>query len=257
MKACLIQMNSTTDVAANLDQARSLIERAVAAERPDLVVLPENMNWCGGTVADRLAAGERFPDGPAYQLCRDMAREHGMFVHSGSILETVGDGQHNRNTTVVFDREGGELARYSKIHMFDITTPDGTEYRESASNAAGRDVVTVDLDGITVGLAICYDLRFGELFIALANKGAEAIILPAAFTLQTGKDHWEVLCRARAIETQTWFLACGQHGTYPGPIGRPLATYGHSLIVDPWGHVVAMASDGFGDTAATFDPGAV
>ena len=160
------------------------------------------------------------------------------------------------NTTVVFDRDGGEVARYRKIHMFDIETPDGVSYRESASFKPGDAVVTYDCEGTTVGCAICYDLRFPYLFQALVEAGAAVIALPSAFTLQTGKDHWEVLCRARAIEAQSYFVAPAQTG--PHQVGNETRhTYGHSLVVDPWGHVTARASDGAGFVSARLDPARV
>ena len=151
---------------------------------------------------------------------------------------------------MVFDRDGRELARYRKLHLFDITTPDGKEYRESATFARGARVVTFDALGTRFGLSICYDLRFAELYLELAKAGAKVILVPAAFTLQTGKDHWEVLLRARAIETQTYVLAPAQWGRYANG-GR--ANYGHSLIADPWGHVIAKAQDKVGYIAARLD----
>jgi nitrilase len=153
---------------------------------------------------------------------------------------------------VAFDRSGAEVARYRKIHMFDVTTPDGQDYRESATMLPGDAVVTYVCEGVTVGCAICYDLRFPALFQALAARGAQLIALPSAFTLQTGKDHWDVLCRARAIETQTYFAAAAQTGQFRQ--GREMrATYGHSLVADPWGLVIAKASDGPGFVTARAD----
>ena len=160
------------------------------------------------------------------------------------------------NTTLVFDRTGREIARYRKIHLFDITAPDGTEYKESAAIKPGEAVVTYDCEGVTVGCAICYDLRFPALFQALAAKGATMIALPAAFTLQTGKDHWDVLCRARAIETETYFCAAAQTGAFQQG-NETRHTYGNSLVADPWGLVVARASDGVGVVSARIDPARV
>ena len=255
MKVSLIQMNSGSDKPANLAQARALIERAVADEAPDWIGLPEVWDFIGGSRRDKLAAAEALPGGPAWSLMSELAAKHHVFIHAGSILEQADDGKMH-NTTLVFDRAGHEVARYRKIHMFDITTPDGVSYRESASFTAGDAVVTYDCEGVTVGCAICYDLRFPYLFAALAAKGAQMIALPAAFTMQTGKDHWEVLCRARAIETETYFLAAAQTG--PHTQGNETRhTYGHSLIADPWGHVVAKASDGTGIVSARIDPALV
>ena len=252
MKISLVQMNSVNDKPANLAAATALIERAVAEERPDWIALPECFDFLGGQRADKLAAAEVLGDGPAYTTMRTLAAKHKIFIHAGSMLEKAEGEDRIHNTTVVFDRDGQEVARYRKIHMFDIVTPDGVSYRESASFKPGDAVVTYDCEGVTIGCAICYDLRFPYLFQALVAKGAAMIVLPAAFTLQTGKDHWEVLCRARAIETQTYFCAPAQTG--PHHIGNEARqTYGHSLVVDPWGHVVARASDGPGLVSARAD----
>lgn len=256
MKVTLIQMNSIDDKAANLAMASQLIERAVAEEGPDWVLLPECFDHLGGTRESKFAAAEQLPGGPAYRLMQDLARRHRVHVHAGSILERIDGEDRLGNTTVVFDRSGAEVARYRKIHLFDITTPDGTEYKESASFKPGDAVVTYDCEGIKVGCSICYDLRFPQLFQALADRGAEMIALPAAFTLQTGKDHWEVLCRARAIETETYFCAAAQTGNFTQ--GNQIrSTYGHSLVVDPWGHVTARASDGIGLVTTRIDTGRV
>ncbi len=252
MKISLIQMNSRQAKAANIAAAVELIERAVAEEEPDWVCLPECFDFLGGTRADKQGAAEILGEGPAYRAMRDLARRHGIFIHAGSILERIAGQDLIHNTTIAFDRSGKEVARYRKIHMFDITAPDGTQYHESAAFGPGDAVVTYDCEGLTVGCAICYDLRFPDLFQALVDKGADMIALPAAFTLLTGKDHWEVLCRARAIETETYFCATAQTGTHH--VGSDVrATYGHSLVVDPWGHVTARASDGIGIVSTRID----
>ena len=252
MKLALIQMNSGDDKAANLAQAESLIVRAIADERPDWISLPEVFSFMGGTRADKVAAAEAFPDGAAYRLMQNLARRHGVFIHAGSMLEAIPGEDRLGNTTIAFNRAGDEVARYRKIHMFDVTTPDGQDYRESATMKPGEEVVTYDCEGVTIGCAICYDLRFPALFAALAARGAQVIALPSAFTLATGKDHWDVLCRARAIETQTYLAAAAQTGQFRQ--GKEMrATYGHSLIADPWGLVVAKVSDGIGYTSARVD----
>jgi nitrilase len=253
MKVSIIQMNSISDKAVNIATAEALIERAVKEERPDWVLLPEFFDWAGGSKEDKLKSAETFPGGPAYAMARAQAVKHHIFVHAGSIMEKIEGEDRIHNTSVVFNREGEEIARYRKIHLFDITTPDGTSYKESATVKAGDKVVTYDCEGITVGCSICYDLRFPDLFQALAERGAEIIALPAAFTMQTGKDHWEVLLRARAIETETYVCASAQTGSFT--VGNEQRqTYGHSLVADPWGHVVAKASDGVGVVSARLDP---
>lgn len=256
MRVAVIQMSPVADKEQNIAQARSLIEAAAASEKLDLVVLPEIWTCLGGSRDQKFAAAEALPapgetGGEAYEFLRQMAVENGFHVHGGSIGEL--DGDRLFNTSLVFSPTGEELGRYRKIHLFDIVTPDGQGYRESATYGAGEKVVTVDINGVKAGLAICYDLRFPELFLSLRQQGAELIVLPAAFTLQTGKDHWEVLLRARAIETQCWVVAAACTGMHKEASGEPRYTYGHSLIADPWGHVVAKASDGLGWAVATLN----
>ncbi len=253
MKVTLVQMNSIDDKAVNLANARALIERAVVQEKPDWICLPEVCDFIGGSRADKMAAAEELPGGAAYEMCSALAREHKVFIHAGSILEKIPGEERLYNTSVAFNREGREVARYRKIHMFDITAPDGAKYHESAAFKPGDAVVTYDVEGVKVGCAICYDLRFPYLFQALADKGVDIVALPAAFTLVTGKDHWEVLCRARAIETETYFCAAAQTGAHKAG-HETRFTYGKSLIADPWGHVVAKASDGVGIVSARVDP---
>jgi deaminated glutathione amidase len=256
MRVSVVQMSPTADKTENIAQAGRLIGAAVAAERPDLVALPEIWTCLGGERAQKFAAAEALPEpggtgGAAYEFLRQMAVANGIHVHGGSLGELAGGRLFN--TSLVFAPSGRELARYRKIHLFDITTPDGTGYRESETYGAGEEVVSCDIAGLKVGLAICYDVRFPELFLALRRRQVDLVMLPAAFTLQTGKDHWEVLLRARAIETQTWFAAPACTGPHRGAKGDIRFTYGHSMIVDPWGHVVARASDGLGWASATID----
>jgi deaminated glutathione amidase len=252
MKISLIQMNSTGDKAANIAAAAALVEQAVAEERPDWISLPECFDFLGGDRKAKMAAAETLPDGPAYAAMQAQAKKHHVYIHAGSILEMPPTGERIHNTTVVFDRAGEEIARYRKIHLFDIAAPDGKKYNESAVFAPGSAAVTYRCGDMTVGCSICYDIRFPDLFQALAAKGAEMIALPAAFTLQTGKDHWEVLCRARAIETQAYVCASAQTGAHIAGKERR-QTYGHSLAVDPWGHVIAKASDGVGIVSTRID----
>lgn len=256
MRISVIQMNQGSDKAANLDQVRRLVEAAMASDRPDLVTLPETWTNLGGGRDSRRAAAEALPEpggtgGEAYEALRGLARAHRIHVHGGSIIEDGGEKLFN--TTLVFDPEGREIARYRKIHLFDITGPDGTGYRESALYGAGEGLVTFQAGGITFGCTICYDVRFPEQYLALRRLGAEAIFVPSNFTLQTGKDHWEVLMRARAIESQCWILAAASWGQYEER-GAARSVYGHSLIADPWGHVVAKASDGIGWATARIAP---
>lgn len=246
MKISLIQMNSQPDRDHNLRQALRLMRDAVDRDAPDLIVLPEHFDWSGGTPQQKVDAADALPGGSTYEVLKDFAATHRVWLHAGSLLERIEGRDRIRNTTVVFDAGGTEVGRYRKIHLFDIVAPDGKTYRESETVERGNDLLIYEVNGLRIGCAICYDLRFSRLFDRLVQAGVDVIILPAAFTLQTGKDHWEVLCRARAIEFQVYFVACGQWGPYPGPGGETRQTYGHSLVCDPWGQVIAQASDAVG-----------
>jgi predicted amidohydrolase len=231
-----IQFNPRDDKVANIDKALSLIDQAVSSGAR-LVVLPEVWTYMGDP--DRtLDIAEPIP-GDLTNRLSERARRHGIYIHSGTFAERIEGDDRVRNTSVVFDPGGEIIATYRKIHMFDITIDGVATYQESATAAPGDEIVTFELDGVTIGLATCYDLRFPEIFRILALRGAEAIILPAAFTMVTGKDHWEVLIRARAIENQVYIVAAAQFG--PNLPGK--WCYGRSMIVDPWGTVLATAPD--------------
>lgn len=245
MRVALIQMAPSADRSANILQAQRLVSEAVQAEKPDLVVLPEIWSCLGGSPETKQANAEGFPapggtGGVLYEALRAMAREHKIWVHGGSIgeLATSGSGDKLANTSLIFNPDGEECGRYRKIHLFDVVTPNGDGYRESDNYVPGETVEVVDIDGVPTGLAICYDLRFAELFLALRAADVEMIILPAAFTQQTGEAHWDILVRARAIETQAWVIACGTTGWHVDGQGNRRQTYGHSMIVSPWGDVV-------------------
>ncbi len=247
MRISVVQMNSQNDKPANLARAEELVRSAAAEERPDLVILPEYFAHLSDDPAEMHASGEEIPGGETCRRFSRLAAELEITLHCGSIVERS-NGEFF-NTSIVFGPDGSEIARYRKIHLFDVETPNGVRYRESDQVGRGREIVTYRAGGRVVGAAICYDLRFAELFRALRDRGAEIIVLPAAFTLATGKDHWEVLIRARAIETQTYFAAAAQIGTHP----RGKSCWGHSMIVDPWGSIVAQASDREGHATARCD----
>jgi predicted amidohydrolase len=246
LQVAIVQMSSQDDKTANIAAAIAGIERA-AAGGARLVSLPEVWTYLGPD-AGNAAAAETIP-GPLTDQLGALARDLGIWLHAGSVYERVEGEDRLSNTTVVFDPEGGIAATYRKIHMFDVDLEEATSYRESATIAPGEEIVTVDIDGVTVGLTICYDLRFPELFRILALQGADVIMLPAAFTLATGRDHWEPLIRARAIENQVFMVAAGQVGKHPPGNW----CYGRSMIVDPWGVVVAQASDAPTVISATLD----
>ena len=250
LKVAVIQMNSRDDKAANIDTALCLIDTA-AASGARLVALPEVWTYLGPD-AGNYANAEPIP-GPTTALLAERARRHGIFLHGGSILERAGSDGQLLNTTVVFDPDGNEIGRYSKIHMFDVVLDGAESYKESDTVTPGGEIAVVDVDGWKVGLAICYDLRFPELHRILALRGAEAIVLPAAFTMTTGKDHWETLIRARAIENGVYLVAPAQVGQHPPGNW----CFGRSMMVDPWGTVVATAPDAEGVIVAELDKGRI
>jgi len=241
------QMDSKDDKAENVERALSFVDEA-AASGADLVTFPEMFTFIGANEAAE-ANAEPIP-GPVTDRLADRADDHGIHVHAGSMYEDAETDGKVHNTTVVID-DGGEIqATYRKIHLFDVTIGDEVVTEESATVEAGESVVTVDTDLATLGLTICYDLRFPELYASLSRRGAEVIFVPAAFTLFTGKDHWEPLLRARAIENQAYVVAAGQIGDKPDSVPK----YGKSMVIDPWGSVIARASDQPGMTTADLDP---
>jgi predicted amidohydrolase len=231
LRAAAIQLNSNNDKARNLAAAERLV-RAAAADGAELVALPEKWNLLAG--GEELLAGAEPLDGPTLAAARGWARELGIHLLAGSIAER---GQEKAfNTSVLIGPDGDDLAVYRKIHMFDVDAG-GVAYRESVHEQPGEEIVTAPVGPLTAGLTVCYDLRFPELFRILAVRGARLIAVPSAFTLATGRDHWEVLLRARAIENQVFVLAPNQVGEAP----PHFSSFGHSAIVDPWGVVLATA----------------
>jgi predicted amidohydrolase len=250
MRAAVVQLNVQDDVAANLVRVQHWIAQS-AASGAQLVVLPENFAFMGEE-AEKRSLAERldgaFP-GPILGALLESAAKHGVWIVGGGMPEASGDVARPYNTSVLVDPRGGVASKYRKVHLFDVSLPDGTLYRESAATSAGSEPVTADVLGVRVGMSVCYDLRFPELYRRLVHEGARVITIPAAFTLTTGKDHWHVLLQARAIENQVYVLAAAQHGKHP----RGRQTYGKALIVDPWGEIIAQCSEGEGFAAATLD----
>jgi predicted amidohydrolase len=249
MRAAAIQLNSTSDKARNVAAAERLV-RAAAADGAELAVLPEKWNLLGDSTAIR--EGAEPLDGPAISAARAWARELGIHLVAGSIAERAEGREKAFNTSTLIGPHGELAASYRKIHMFDVDVG-GVAYRESDQEAPGESAVTAALsgalDGVSLGLTVCYDLRFPELYRILAVRGARVFSVPSAFTLHTGKDHWEVLLRARAIENQAFVVAANQIGEAP-PHYR---SYGRSVIVDPWGVVLAQAPDEEGFVSADLD----
>jgi predicted amidohydrolase len=241
------QMTSGPDKQQNLETAVRLVRRA-AALGAKLVGLPENFSFMGPDT-ERAANAEAL-DGPTLSTMAGLARELSLTLLAGSILEAGGPGGRFYNTSVLFGPDGARLAVYRKIHLFDVDINDGATYRESDAIAPGTDVVAVDTQVGKLGMSVCYDLRFPELYRKLSAQGATLLSVPAAFTLMTGKDHWEVLLRARAIENQCYVLAPAQFGRH----SEKRVTYGHALVADPWGLVIGRASEGEGLAVGEVDP---
>jgi predicted amidohydrolase len=245
VRVAAVQLNSNGDKERNLAAAERQV-RAAAAAGAEFVALPEKWNLLAG--GEELVAGAEPLDGPSLTAARAWARDLGIHLLAGSISERRDEGEKASNTSVLIGPGGEDVAAYRKIHMFDVDAG-GVSYRESEHEAPGAEPVTAPLGELILGMTVCYDLRFPELFRILALQGARIVAVPSAFTLATGRDHWEVLLRARAIEDQVFVVAPNQSGEAP----PHYSSFGRSMIVDPWGVVLATASDGEGFVAADLD----
>jgi nitrilase len=246
MKIAALQMVSGPDVAANLATARRLLESA-AAQGARLVGLPEYFCLIGLQDRDKLAIAEELGNGPIQAMLAEAARELGLFIIGGTLPLKTDSPDHVRNACLVFDPAGQRIARYDKIHLFAFDN--GREaYDEGRVLQAGSEPVAFEVDGLRVGLSVCYDLRFPELYRGLAP--CDLLAVPAAFTHTTGLAHWELLLRARAVENQCYVMAPAQGGTHSN--GR--RTFGHSMVIDPWGQVLAVQAEGEGVVMAEVDP---
>ncbi len=251
-KVAVTQMTSRGDVEANLRTAERLVREA-AEDGAKLVVLPECFAFLGPEEG-KLAIAEPLPEGgPILARCRAVARETGAELVLGGFWEKGESPERVKNACVHLGADGVVRAVYRKIHLFDVDLPDGTKLLESDTVEPGTETVVTDTCFGKLGLSVCYDVRFPELYRRLVDAGAIAVTVPAAFTLMTGKDHWHVLLRARAIESQAWLLAAAQYGRHVGS----RVSYGHALICDPWGTVVAECPDGEGFASAWLDTEAV
>lgn len=253
-RAAVVQMNSGADAGANLQTAARLLADA-AARGAGLAVLPENFAFMGARDTDKLAHAEDEGRGPIQQFLAETSRRLSLWIVAGTVpLRVPGRADKVFAASLVYDSWGVCVARYDKIHLFDVEVPGEGKtghYRESASIQAGAlQFATVQTPAGPAGLSVCYDLRFPELYRGLAARGAQLLCVPSAFTEKTGEAHWLTLLRARAIENQCYVLAPNQSGTHPG--GR--RTWGHSLILDPWGETLAVLDDGEGVLVAELDP---
>lgn len=249
MRAAAIQMNSGADVAANLALADRLLGEA-ALDSCTLAVLPENFALMGTHGSDKVKHAEAPGDGPIQAFLADAAKRHGLWIVGGSIPLESPQRERVYGACLVVDDNGKTSVIYRKIHLFDVDLPNRDEsYRESNSMYPGDEAVVAESPLGRIGLSICYDIRFPELYRALVDDGASVFTVPAAFTQVTGKAHWHTLLRARAIENLSWVIAPGQFGDHPD--GR--ATFGHSLICDPWGRIVAEQAAGNAHVAANID----
>lgn len=263
VKVAAVQLTSLDSVEANLARVGSLLAQAAEAGA-SVVVLPENVAFMGRREADKLALAEEHRDGPLQRAFAALAREYGLWLIAGTLpLRAAGEAHSSAGTpaveagrvaaaSLVFDARGELVARYDKVHLFDVEVErDGAieRYRESASIAPGSHLAVVDTPAGRLGLSVCYDLRFPELYRELVDQGAQGLIVPAAFTVPTGRAHWEVLLRARAIENLSFVVAAGQWGRHAS--GRD--TYGDSMIIDHWGNICARLPDGEGVACAEID----
>ena len=244
-QVAVCQMDSQNDKHQNLKDAENMICEA-SEKGADLVVLPENMNFMG--------KGYRYQEepipGPTTDFLASLAKEYGIWIVSGSIPEAEGSMEvpKPKNSLVLIDPAGDLRCKYSKLHLFDVDLEDGSSFRESDTATQGEDIVVCDTELGRLGFTICYDLRFGELYRLLSLAGAKVIFVPACFAMQTGQAHWEVLLRARAIENGVYIVACNQIGKK-----HNITAYGHSMVIDPWGRIIAEAEDNPGVLMAEID----
>lgn len=245
--AC-VQPNLHDDMAANIAQVTALIAQA-KQRGADFIATPENSGFMGRNAAASLAAGRPEESHSALAAYRTAAQEHAVWLLVGSIAVKPDGANRNFNRSFLLDPQGGIAARYDKIHLFDVDLPGGETYRESNSIVPGDKAMLAETPFGKLGMTVCYDLRFPQLYRGLAQAGAELLSIPAAFTRVTGQAHWHVLMRARAIETGAFVIAPAMWGDHPGA----RQTYGHSLVVDPWGRVLADAGEGVGVVTAEID----
>lgn len=247
-KVAAIQMNSLNHKGENIKKAEDLLSKAVNSGAK-FILLPENFSFMGDNEKDKLSVAESLDEGASINFLRCSAKKYKVWVAGGTIPLKTGDPNKVTNTLLIFNDQGEKVGCYDKIHLFDVTISDNESYSESNVIKEGNKPVTVKTPLGCLGLTICYDLRFPELYRKLTHMGAEIFLVPAAFTYATGNAHWEILLRARAIENQAYVIAAAQVGDHPG--GR--RTFGHSMIIDPWGQVLSEVDKDDGMALAEID----
>lgn len=248
MSVAAVQLQSTDDVRSNLETSLKLCRTAIE-KGAAFVALPENFGFLGSEI-DKRSLAKPIEGHPFLEPLRALAAKSGTSILAGSVPEQSSDPDRPFNTSVLIGSDGGLITTYRKIHLFDIDIPGGVTYAESSAVTAGDSLSIARLESFTLGLSVCYDLRFPELYRELVQRGADVLTVPAAFTLQTGKDHWDVLLRARAIESQAYIIAPNQWGQH----GRGRASWGKTQIIDPWGAVLATVGEHEGICFASLDP---
>jgi nitrilase len=250
MKVAALQMNSQTELDHNLEQAGRLLAQA-AGEGVRLAVLPENFSYLGAQDADRVVAAEDAHEGPAQNFLREQAKTYGMWIVGGTIPIRSDDGRRVYSRSLLVAPEGRVAAQYDKLHLFDVDVPDrpGESYRESDTTIPGEQPVIGDMEPGRIGMTVCYDLRFPALFHRLSTLGMDILVVPAAFTVPTGRVHWQPLLQTRAFESLAYVIAAGQWGEHAA--GR--MTWGHSAIFSPWGELLGMLDSGVGIVTAEID----
>lgn len=250
MKVAIIQLNSSNNKKNNLEEVRRLVTECCEKHQPTFVALPEMFSFLGGNIEDKKNAAEDITKSESIETLKKLARNFKVYIHGGSIIEY--DAGNYFNTTCVINPTGEIIAKYRKINLFNFSSLKKESYNEAALFSPGDAIITYDIGNIKIGATICFDLRFCKIFEQLIKKNVDVIVVPSAFTYETGKAHWEILCRARAIETQCYLLAPAQTGTYRDNV-ETRSTWGHSMIVNPWGDIIAKLESEVGFTVATLD----
>lgn len=247
-KIAAIQMCSSHNIQENLQTAANLITQAASAGAK-LVVLPEMFAIMGIVASDKVAAKEKIGHGPIQNFLSEQSKRHNIWIVGGTIPIETDEAARVRATCLVYNNEGMVVKRYDKIHLFDVSVSKNETYQESDTTQPGSELAVIDSPVGKLGLSVCYDIRFPELFRCLFKRGAEILMIPSAFTAKTGEAHWELLARARAVENFSYVIGACQGGTHT----NNRKTYGHSIIVDPWGKIIASLASGTGVITAEID----